>query len=254
MEYIKQFFEWLLKWLAGSKDLPPAVPPIEVPPVSSQPEPKVLRKGDIGLAVGMMQTRLNKLGYGPITVDDNFGDESESTLKIFQEANSVGMTGVLGPQTSAILYSDKAKGPIKLSGSVVAAAEIARIEAKKGLQWTASGGVNSEAEKYLKIVRTLIGMPSGRFPWCAGFIFWCMAKAGIDMSHLGTGAAYVPSWVAWAKKKGYWHPASEKSFNPRLGDVGINDWNDRGTEDPEHISFILSYWIFGRVQASDRFL
>lgn len=222
-------------------------PPVTVPP--SKPVLKeTLQKGAEDPLVGLAQAELKKFGFKITMIDNRFGDETEAAIKAFQEANKIGTSGKLGPQTWAALFSATAKGPIKVASGVVAAAELARVEAKANYHWRASGGPKSVAEKYLASVRGLIGMPVNfdnieacRFPWCAAFIFWCLKQCGVDMSELKSGAAYVPSWVAWAKKKGYWHPANERSFNPRLGDIGINDWNDRGTEDPEHISFILSY-------------
>lgn len=243
MEYIKQFFEWLLKWLAGSKDLPPATPVVEPVPPTPAPIPspnRQIKLGDTGAEVEKAQSALKALGF-ELDVDGEFGSQTEAVVKQFQEANKIGTTGIIGPQTATALYSGTAKGPIKLSGNVVSAAELARAEAKKGYQWIASGGLKSVAEKYLASVRKLIGVPTARFPWCAAFVFWCLRETGTDMSHLGTGAAYCPSWVAWAKRKGYWHPASEKSFTPRLGDILIFDWDDVGTEDAEHIGFVLSY-------------
>jgi hypothetical protein len=78
-----------------------------------------------------------------------------------------------------------------------------------------------------------------------------MKQCGIDMSILGAGAAYVPSWVAWARKKGYWHLSTEKSFTPRLGDIVIYDWDNVGTLDPEHIGFVLSYDGGSYIQAAE---
>lgn len=215
-------------------------PVIGIPVPPSSGVTLQLKRGDKGPEVGKVQTRFKALGF-QIEIDDDFETETESVTKQFQEANQIATTGIIGPQTYAALFSPGANGPIKVFGSLIAAAEIARIEAKKELHWRDSGGVESEAEKYLASVRKLIHEPTERFPWCAAFVFWCMLKAGIDMSHLGTGAAYVPSWVAWAKSKGYWHPHGEKSFNPRLGDIVTFDWDDMGTEDPEHIGFVLSY-------------
>lgn len=207
-----------------------------------------LKMGDVGERVTSAQTTFKTLGF-EIDIDGEFGPQMESVVKQFQEANQIAPTGVIGAQTLAKMGSPDANGPIKVFGGVVAAAELARAEAKKELHWRAGGYTDSEAEKYLASVRKLIGMPvvdnghneASRFPWCAAFIFWNLLQQGIDMSHLGSAAAYVPAWVAWAKSKGYWHPVSEKSFNPRLGDIGINDWTDNGIEEPDHISFILAY-------------
>lgn len=239
MQWLRRFFDWL----AGGSNSPKPLPPPTSPKIEEPSAPAVnkpYKMGDKDLAISKIQQRLKDLGY-LLEVDGDFGEETRAQVLEFQEANQIGLTGVVGPQTWRVLFGVSAKGPVKIDRKSSEAAEIARIEANKKLQWRASGAMSSEAEKYLASVRGLIGMPSGRFPWCAGFVFWCLKKAGIDMSHLGRGAAYVPSWVAWAKGKKLWHPSTEKSFSPRLGDIVVFDWNDNGTEDPEHIGFVLSY-------------
>jgi len=221
--------------------------PVSVPPTA--PVAKTLQKGDVDPLVGLAQAELKRIGYSVSLVDNDFGPETENAVKAFQEVNQIGITGKLGPQTWSALFSSSAKGPIVIASGIVAAAELARVEAKQNYHWRASGYTDSVAEKYLASVRKLIGAPvvgnghneASRFPWCAAFMFWCLKQKGVDMSNLGSGAAYVPSWVTWAQKKGYWHAATEKSFNPRLGDIVIFDWNDNGSLDPEHIGFVLSY-------------
>jgi hypothetical protein len=119
-------------------------------------------------------------------------------------------------------------------------ADIAEIEAKKELVWSPK----SDAEKYLKTVRTTIGSPSGRFAWCGAFTYWCCLQAGYTFKPAfatGYSVAYVPGWEAWAKANKTWFssrlPSSE--FNPERGDILIFDWDSDSV--PDHIGIVLAY-------------
>ena len=53
----------------------------------------VLSQGDSGTAVVTLQTDLNSLGYGPLTVDGQFGDATYQALITFQNASGLTMSG-----------------------------------------------------------------------------------------------------------------------------------------------------------------
>lgn len=57
------------------------------------------------------------------------------------------------------------------------------------------------------------------YPWCAVFVSWCTKQAG-GYSYLNglSNKAYCPSFVTWAKKKGYW---LGRTTNPKPGDLVI---------------------------------
>lgn len=56
-------------------------------------------------------------------------------------------------------------------------------------------------------------------PWCAIFLSWVFAKAGMPEYR----AHYTPSWVAWFKARGMWH-AGHAGIAP--GDVVFYDFPD----------------------------
>lgn len=71
------------------------------------------------------------------------------------------------------------------------------------------------------------------YAWCAVFITWCFAQTGILANIKGVqNKAYVPSWVAWAKKEGRWHS------EPKRGALVIFDWQKDGGAD--HIGIVES--------------
>lgn len=71
-------------------------------------------------------------------------------------------------------------------------------------------------------------------PWCAEFVSWCMAQAGLgDLYHF----AAVASSIAWAKRAGRWHSASItpkpgwaacKLYTPTTGHTGLVEGMDGG--------------------------
>lgn len=243
-KYIQDLFAAFLSWLEKNKDQIPKPPENPSAPVESPKLP--IELGQTGPAVLKVQQRLKDLGYS-LEVDGEFGEETRAAVIAFQGANQIGKTGRIGEQTNAALWSTEARGPVKPNDVMAKIAEIAAAEGKKNLKYN---GVNSEAEKYLASVRSLIGMPSGRFAWCAAFVFWCCKQGGLDLSKELKGyAAYVPGWQDWAELNGEWHDTSEKSFTPQKGDIVCYDWDDDGL--PDHIGIVLSYDGGSYIQAAE---
>jgi peptidoglycan hydrolase-like protein with peptidoglycan-binding domain/GH25 family lysozyme M1 (1,4-beta-N-acetylmuramidase) len=77
----------------------PAPKPVLKPVVKPAPAPKPeLKKGDNGSSVKELQTKLNKFGY-KLTVDGDFGDNTEKAVKAFQKKNKLSVDGVVGKNT-----------------------------------------------------------------------------------------------------------------------------------------------------------
>lgn len=60
-----------------------------------------LKRGSTGPAVQRVQIMLNRLGYGSLRHDGNFGSTTESAVKAFQRKNGLDDDGVCGPLTQA---------------------------------------------------------------------------------------------------------------------------------------------------------
>jgi len=75
-----------------------------------------------------------------------------------------------------------------------------------------------------------------RQPWCAMFLSWCAAQAGID-SGIIPKFAYVPHGVDHYKKQGRFRPA--KGYIPQTGDIVFYDFNGNGT--PDHVGIVTGY-------------
>lgn len=76
-------------------DLPPPGTPLERP----------LRQGDEGPLVELLQVTLTERGH-PTGQDGDFGPDTYTTVRGFQRANGLGVDGVVGDNTWAVLFRD----------------------------------------------------------------------------------------------------------------------------------------------------
>jgi len=80
-----------------------------VPTPAPSPTPGLLKKGDNGESVRVMQERLKELGYYSGEVDGDFGGGTEEALRLFQSQNDLDVDGVAAKMTFSLLYSEDAK-------------------------------------------------------------------------------------------------------------------------------------------------
>lgn len=248
MEFLNKLWAWLVEFFkAKTPELPPATEPTKpAEPVEHVPETIRIERGQTGPAVAAIQNKLKEIGYA-ISVDGDFGEETERVVKQFQAENSIGQTGVVGPQTYAALMKAKHRTTqpdvpkvMPTASIMVKAADIADAEANKNLKWT---DMHCEAEKYLASCRKALGMPNGRYPWCGAFVTWCVREAGgyiPDVLVRNLTTAYVPAWQEWAQANGLWVSSRDKGFNPVKGNIVIFDWDRNGGE-ADHIGIVLRY-------------
>ena len=77
-------------------------------PNAPTPEP-LLKKGTQGELVKNLQQRLQALGYYQGEVDGQFGPGTAAAVQLFQSQHGLDADGVVGSETSAILFSSEAK-------------------------------------------------------------------------------------------------------------------------------------------------
>lgn len=74
----------------------------------------VIKEGDSGDNVLLIQMRLRDLGYFNYKITDTFGAYTTSALKAFQKENGLSADGVAGAKTLEVLYGNEAKrAPVK---------------------------------------------------------------------------------------------------------------------------------------------
>lgn len=92
----------------------------QVTPDPSEPTPEpVIRSGATGEAVTRLQERLKALGYYTGTVDGQFGPGTRTAVTWFQQQNGLAADGIVGPDTTEVLYSDAARPAVTPTPTVV---------------------------------------------------------------------------------------------------------------------------------------
>jgi len=65
----------------------------------------MLRQGDSGPNVEVLQRRLEKAGFDPGGVDGIFGPKTDAAVRAFQEAEGLQVDGIFGPNSEKSLMS-----------------------------------------------------------------------------------------------------------------------------------------------------
>lgn len=88
-----------------------------------------LKKGDTGLDVRALQTRLADLGYYRKEVVDNFGNGTYNALRAFEKANKLSVNGIASVEDQQKLFgsdavaASEAPAPNKSSGGATSKAD-----------------------------------------------------------------------------------------------------------------------------------
>ena len=131
--------------------------------VTPSPEPAklVLREGDSGDAVFVLQARLFELGYYTGRIDGRFSSETTAAVKAFQKANGLGADGIVGAGTQKVMDSGNA-----VIGGAAAGEEDVEPEAPAQLSTLRKGDKNDEVlvlQQYLQRYGFLTTGPDGQF-------------------------------------------------------------------------------------------
>lgn len=162
--------------------------------------------------VQRLQRALNRRGY-TLAADGEFGPQTDAAVRMFQRRHGLKDDGIVGPRTWSALLSDRGAGtgsgytfrppsatppPPVAPPSIVATSvtpawmEIAKKEI--GTHEVAGKAANSRIIEYHQ--STDLKAQSDEVAWCASFVNWALAKAGVR----GTRSAAAASFVSWGAK------------------------------------------------------
>lgn len=117
---------------------PTAAKPVETAPVRTD---SILARGHRGPIIADLQHSLNTLGYGPLKVDEHFGENTEKAVMSFQLDNGLKVDGIAGGRTSTAIgkaIADKELKPaIEKAEQKAEEAEQKVVEAEKTVPETA---------------------------------------------------------------------------------------------------------------------
>ena len=101
---------------------------------------QVLRRGDSGSQVTLVQEKLAELGYITFEPDGKFGPGTEKAVRAFQQANGLTSDGIVGTGTAAVLFGNEAiastatAAPVKTSATATP-----KPNTNVVLQWQSEG-------------------------------------------------------------------------------------------------------------------
>ena len=185
-----------------------------------------------------VQRRLNEMGCGPIDEDGDFGNQTLGAVMTFQarfpDADGVPLKvdGEVGALTWATLFGGQSV-PVRNETSNELLAEVVRVAVSQiGVMEDPRGSNRGpQVDKYIEAT----GLnPSGRFAWCACFIFWCYKQA---CESLGKTNPVIKT----AGVSEHWRRAGEKGI-PRI--TGTQAVGNPGLIRPGHI-FIMTFGSSG---------
>jgi hypothetical protein len=166
-------------------------------------------------AAGSTRVGLHVLGLGAIVV---------TFVTIMLSPSMAGLdvvTGSLAPakeSSTPRVGGQRPERPLTLAQQRRARATAVRFASREvGVRETS---VNS-SRRIIQYRRAVLG--AGEWaripePWCADFVSWAWAGAGVPLGFGGRGADYVPELVAWAKVTRRWR-AARTGYTPRPGDL-----------------------------------
>lgn len=104
-------------------------------------------------------------------------------------------------------------------------AKVAKIAAEElgTTEWPAGSNAGKRVAEYLRSVFLGPG-----YPWCAALVTWVLKRAGYD-GPFPPNPAYVPSWLTWARARGW----TVAKIRARRGDLLCFEFDGDAT--PDHI-------------------
>ena len=161
--------------------------------------------------VRAIQTVLNELGYGPLTVDGIYGSGTQNAVRAFQRANSLSADGQTGKQTWNKLVS------AYLSVSNTYSGTSNTVSSTNALVTVASREIGYQ-EGYNNITKYnqwYYGYNASA-PWCAIFVSWCSRVANISTN-------IIPNFASVSVGKQWFESRNQfcyrGSYTPKAGDL-----------------------------------
>lgn len=133
-----------------------------------------LRMGATGPAVKTMQLALKGRGY-PLTGTGYFGGQTDTAVEDFQRKQGLPVTGVVDTATAAAL-DRLAATPAPVAAAAPVPLWLAVSLAHLGLKEAPGSANNKDLVADIKTVAK--DYQNDSTPWCAGWVSFCLAKAG----------------------------------------------------------------------------
>lgn len=185
----------------------------------------ILRKNSTGYYVVELKKRLNALG-ARLPANDTFDAATHDAVVSFQRTHTspkgapLEADGVVGPDTWSALGGppEPRRERANLRGYQVMM--IAMCEYMRGVREDGGKDQGADVEVYQKVTGMLAQA------WCASFVSWCYARAGMPLRD-AKGFAAVATLKKWSKDVGYWRQR-EAGYIPPCGAIVIYTFSHTG--------------------------
>lgn len=175
-----------------------------------------LRMGAFGPAVQSIQLALKARGY-PLTGTGYFGPQTDTAVEDYQRKAGLPATGIVDAATAALL--DQAIAPAKAAPAPLwLSVSLAHLGLKEG------AGAADNRELVADIQSVAKDYQHDATPWCAGWVSFCLSKAGEKPTS-------QPLWaLSYADTKS--QPVLRLN-GPALGAIAVKTRNGGG-----HVTFV----------------
>jgi uncharacterized protein (TIGR02594 family) len=187
-----------------------------------------LRQGASGEAVRTIQLALRDLGY-PLSGTGYFGPATDTAIEDFQRRHRLAVDGVVGEATARAI-----EGALRVATGSAAdqvdppALWLSVSLSHVGLREMAGSADNVELVDMIRSVADDYQVDAT--PWCAGWVSYCLAKAGLKPSS-------SPLWaLSYARGWGV------RLVAPALGAIAVKTRNGGG-----HVTFVAGRTRDGRL-------
>jgi uncharacterized protein (TIGR02594 family) len=187
-----------------------------------------LRQGASGETVRALQLALRSLGY-PLSGTGYFGAATDTAVEDFQRRHRLAVDGVVGPATGREIENALPKATSPGQDAIDQPALWLSVSLSHvGLREAAGAANNADL---VDMIRTVADdYQADATPWCAGWVSYCLAKAGLKPSS-------SPLWaLSYAQGWGARLPA------PALGAIAVKTRNGGG-----HVTFVAGRTKDGRL-------
>ncbi|MGY3387801.1 uncharacterized protein (TIGR02594 family) [Bradyrhizobium sp. USDA 3311] len=176
---------------------------------------KPLRMGATGDAVKQIQLALKARGY-PLTGTGYFGPQTDTSVEEFQRRNGLPVTGEVDVSTAALL--DRAVPTQPPAPPLWLSVSLAHLGLHEGI----GSADNKELVADIKTVAP--DYQHDATPWCAGWVSFCLSKAGEKPSS-------QPLWaLSYSEVK---NEPVVRLAGPALGAIAVKTRNGGG-----HVTFV----------------
>lgn len=219
----------------------------------------MLRRGNRGEDVAELQMLLRDAGLSPGSVDGIFGGKTEAAVRVFQQARSLEVDGIVGPQTWDTLLpeerpSDTSRGAVGTVGGGAGATSVpsnlrqavlnfAVQEASKRRRHAPGNDIDRLVLDPLRPILKQLGHlgqneDDSFFNWCASWVTYICRSQGIKIPNryktFWASVAKVDAWRDMAMDLDAWFRVGTRI--PLPGDIVVYNWDD--DSDIDHIGIL----------------